>query len=234
MTDDGAGQAAGRHEVKIRIWDRPTRIFHWALVVLFVVCFMSGRNGRFDVHVPAGQALLVLVAARVLWGFVGSSSSRFRAFLRPVREVAAYLPTLAKRAPDGHPGHNPIGGLSVAAMLLALLVQAGLGVFAADVDGLYEGPLSFLVSYGAARRAAELHAVVVDVLLILVLLHLAAILFHRLYKRERLVKPMLTGWASLPAGTREPRFVSDGRALLALALAAAVILGGFALAQRFL
>lgn len=234
MTNDGAGQAAGRRKVKVRVWDRPTRIFHWALVVLFVVCFLSGRNGRFDVHVPAGQALLVLVAARVLWGFVGSASSRFRAFLRPVREVAAYLPTLAKRAPDGHPGHNPLGGLSVAAMLLALLVQAGLGVFAADVDGLYEGPLSFLVSYEAARRAAELHATVVDVLLILVLLHLAAIVFHRLYKREPLVKPMLTGWASLPAGTREPHFVSDGRALLVLALAAAVILGGFALAQRFL
>ena len=218
----------------MRIWDRPTRIFHWVLVVLFVVCFMSGRNGRFDVHVPAGQALLVLVAARVLWGFVGSASSRFRTFLRPVREIAAYLPTLVKRAPGGHPGHNPLGGLSVAAMLLALLVQAGLGVFAVDVDGLHEGPLSFLVSYEAARRAAELHGRVVDALLVLVGLHLAAVAFYWLYKRENLVKPMLTGRASLPPGTSEPRFESDRRALLVLALAAAVILGGFALAQRFL
>ena len=235
MADGGTGQAAGRHPVRmVRIWDRPTRIFHWVLVVLFVVCFMSGRNGRFDIHVPAGQALLVLVAARILWGFAGSASSRFRAFLRPMREITAYLPTLAKRSPGGHPGHNPLGGLSVAAMLLTLLVQASLGVFAVDVDGLHEGPLSFLVSYTAARRAAELHGLVVDALLVLVGLHLAAVAFYWLYKRENLVKPMLTGRASLPSGTPGPRLVSDWRALLVLAFAAAVILGGFALAQRFL
>ncbi len=227
------GRSAGL--VKVRIWDRPTRIFHWVLVVLVVVCYLSGDNGRFDIHLVAGQALLVLVLARVLWGFVGSEPSRFRAFVRPVREIAAYVRTLGKRAPGHHPGHNPLGGLSVVAMLLVLLLQAGLGVFAVDVDGLYEGPLSFLVSYDAAREAAELHEDVVDVLLILVGLHLAAILFHRLYKREKLVKPMVTGRASLPPGDRPaPRIVSDWRALLVLAIAAAVVLGGFELAWRFL
>ena len=220
---------------KVRIWDRPTRIFHWVLVALVVVCFLSGRNGRFDIHIPAGQALLVLVAARIAWGFVGSEPSRFRAFVRPLREIAAYVRTVGKRAPGYHTGHNPLGGLSVVAMLLVLLLQTGLGVFAVEVDGLYEGPLSFLVSYEAAREAAELHAVVVDGLLILVGLHLAALLFHRIYKRERLVKPMVTGWASHPPGERPPpRLVSDWRALLVLAVAAAVILGSFELAWRFL
>ena len=220
---------------KVRIWDRPTRIFHWVLVVLVVVCYLSGRNGRFDIHIPAGQALLVLVAARILWGFVGSEPSRFRSFVRPVREIAAYVRTLGKRAPGYHAGHNPLGGLSVVAMLLVLLAQTGLGVFAVEVDGLYEGPLSFLVSYEAAREAAELHAVVVDGLLILVGLHLAALIFHRVYKRERLVKPMVTGWASHPLGERPaPRLVSDWRALLVLAVAAALVLGSFELAWRFL
>ena len=229
----GEGTAGGSQ--KVRIWDRPTRIFHWVLVVLVVVCYLSGRNGRFDIHIPAGQALLVLVAARILWGFVGSESSRFRSFVRPVREIAAYVRTLGKRAPGYHAGHNPLGGLSVVAMLLVLLAQTGLGVLAVDVDGVYEGPLSFLVSYEAAREAAELHAVVVDGLLILVGLHLAALIFHRVYKRERLVKPMVTGWASHPLGERPPpRLVSDWRALLVLAVAAAVILGGFELAWRFL
>ena len=232
MTDD-EGRPAGPREV--RIWDLPTRIFHWVLVVLVVVCYLSGDNGRFDIHIPAGQALLVLVFARVLWGFVGSEPSRFRAFVRPVGEIAAYVRTLGKRAPGHHPGHNPLGGLSVVAMLAVLLLQAGLGIFAVDVDGLYEGPLSFLVSYDAAREAAELHGDVVDVLLILVGLHLAAILFYRVFKRERLVKPMVTGRAELPPGGRPPpRLVSAWRALLVLAIAAAVILGGIELAWRFL
>ena len=217
------------------MWDRSTRIFHWVLVVLVVVCYLSGRNGRFDIHIPAGQALLVLVVARVLWGFVGSEPSRFRAFVRPVREIAAYVRTVGRRAPGHHPGHNPLGGLSVVAMLLFLLLQAGLGVFAVDVDGLHEGPLSFLVSYDAARAAAELHGDVVDVLLVLVGLHVAALLYHRLWKRERLVKPMVTGWAELPPGDRPaPRLASDWGALLVLAVTAAVVLGGFQLAWRFL
>ena len=220
---------------KVRIWDRPTRIFHWVLVVLVVVCYLSGDNGRFDIHIPAGQALLVLVVARLLWGFAGSEPSRFRAFVRPVREIAAYVRTLGRRAPGYHAGHNPLGGLSVVAMLLVLLLQAGLGVFAIDTDGLYEGPLSFLVSYDAAREAAELHGDVVDLLLILIGLHLAAILFYRLWKREKLVKPMVTGRAELPSGARPaPRLVSDWRALLVLAIAAAVVLGGFELAWRIL
>ena len=220
---------------RARIWDRPTRIFHWVLVVLVVVCYLSGDNGRFDIHIPAGQALLVLVVARIFWGFAGSEPSRFRSFVRPFREIAAYVRTLGRRSPGYHPGHNPLGGLSVVAMLLVLLVQAGLGIFAVDTDGLYEGPLSFLVSYDAAREAAELHEDVVDLLLILIGLHLAAILFYRLWKREKLVKPMVTGWAELPSGARAaPRLVSDWRALLVLAIAAALILGGFELARRFL
>ena len=220
---------------EVRIWDLPTRIFHWVLVALVVVCYLSGDNGRFDIHIPAGQALLVLVFARVLWGFVGSEPSRFRAFVRPVREIAAYVRTLGKRAPGHHPGHNPLGGLSVVAMLAVLLLQAGLGIFAVDVDGYNEGPLSFLVSYDAAREAAALHGDVVDVLLVLLGLPPAAILFYRLWKRERLVKPMVTGRATLPAAGRPaPRLVSAWRALLVLAIAAAVILGGIELAWRFL
>ncbi len=226
MTEGGEGPR------EAPVWDRPTRVFHWVLVVLVVVCYLSGRNGRFDIHIPAGQALLVLVAARILWGFAGSASSRFRAFIRPVREIAAYLPTLVRREPDGRAGHNPLGGLSVVAMLLVLVVQASLGLFAVDVDGFNDGPLSFLVSYDAAREAAELHAMVVDGLLILVGLHIAAVLFHLVYKRENLTKAMLTGRGRLAAGQTPPRLVSDRRALLVLLLAAAAVLGGIEVAAR--
>ena len=226
MTEGGEGPR------EAPVWDRPTRVFHWVLVLLVVVCYLSGRNGRFDIHIPAGQALLVLVAARILWGFAGSASSRFRTFIRPAREIAAYLPTLLRRKPDGRAGHNPLGGLSVVAMLLVLVAQAGLGLFAVDVDGLNDGPLSVLVSYDAAREAAELHAMVVDGLRILVGLHLAAVLFHLLYKRENLTKAMLTGRGRLAAGQTPPRLVSDRRALLVLVLAAAAVLGGIEVAAR--
>jgi hypothetical protein len=117
-------------------------------------------------------------------------------------------------------------------MLLMLLLHTGLGLFAADVDGLHEGPLSFLVSYDQARQASELHALAVDILLGLVGLHLAAILFHLVYKRENLTGAMVTGRGPVPAGLQEPRIAGDGRAVLVLAIAVMVVIGGIELAQR--
>ena len=219
---------------RIRVWDRPTRIFHWLLVILFVVCFISGRQERFDIHIVAGQALLVLVVARILWGIVGSETSRLHRLVRSPAEIAAYVRVIFRRAPDRHAGHNPLGGLSVVAMLAALLLQTGLGLFAADVDGLHEGPLSFLVSYDLARQASDLHGLVVDILLALVVLHLAAIAFHLLYKRENLTGPMLTGRAEVSERFEAPRLASDSRALLVLVLAVIAIIGGIELVSRLL
>ena len=102
----------------VRVWDRPTRVFHWVLVVLFIVCYVSGDRGRFDIHIVAGQALLILVVARIIWGFVGSDTARFRHFLRPPGEAMAHVRTLGERRPGHDVGHNPLGGLSVVAMLL--------------------------------------------------------------------------------------------------------------------
>ncbi len=218
---------------KVRVWDRPIRIFHWALVALFGICYASASFGLLDVHIMAGKVLLVMVVARVLWGFLGSDSARFLSFVRPLREIFAYLPGLLKRSPDDYPGHNPLGGLSVVAMLLVLVAQVGLGFFAIDIDGLYEGPLGILASYETARAAAGWHgAVVIYILLGLVGLHLAAVAFHLFYKRENLVTPLVTGWATLPAA-KPPRLVPDWRALLVLALAAALVFGGIELFQRY-
>lgn len=226
--DSSAGEEITR---RIPIWDRPTRVFHWVLAILFVVCFVSGSRGAFDIHIPAGQALLVLVVARIVWGLVGSETSRLATLVRSPATILAYLRTVPRRVPDRYGGHNPLGGLSVVAMLALLLLQTGLGLFAADVDGLYEGPLSLLVSYDLAREAADLHALVVDILLGLVGLHLAAILFHLVHKRENLTGAMVTGRGPVPAGTREPRIAGDGRALLVLAIAAAIVIGGIELAR---
>ena len=230
MADRESG-AQGESTRRIPIWDRPTRIFHWVLAILFVVCFVSGSRGAFEIHIPAGQALLVLVVARILWGFVGSETSRLARLVRSPATILAYVRTVPRREPDRYGGHNPLGGLSVIAMLALLLLQTGLGLFAADVDGLYEGPLSLLVSYDLAREASELHALVVDVLLVFVGLHLAAILFHLIYKRENLTGAMVTGRGPVPAAFEEPRIAGDGRAVVVLAVAAAVVLGGIEIAR---
>ncbi len=215
----------------VRIWDRPTRVFHWVLVVLFIVCYVSGDRGRFDIHIMAGQALLILVVARIIWGFTGSATARFRQFLRPPGMILAHVRSLGERRPGHDSGHNPLGGLSVVLMLSVLVIHTGSGLFAVDVDGWNEGPLSHLVSYEAARNASGVHAVTVDVLLALVALHLAAVGFHWVYKRDNLIGPMVTGRKRLPPGHDVPRFVPDLWALVTLAVAASVVLGALSFAR---
>ena len=218
----GANPEPGR---PVRVWDRPTRVFHWVLVVLFIVCYVSGDRGRFDIHIIAGQALLILVVARIIWGFVGSDTARFRHFLRPPGDVMAHVRSLGERRPGHDTGHNPLGGLSVVLMLFVLVVHMVSGLFAVDVDGWNEGPLSHVVNYEAARNASGVHAVTVDILLVLVGLHVAAVGFHWLYKRDNLILPMVTGRKRLPPERDAPRLVPDLLALAALAVAASVVLG---------
>ncbi len=223
----GADPKPGR---PVCVWDRPTRVFHWVLVVLFVVCYVSGDRGRFDIHIMAGEALLILVVARIIWGFVGSDTARFRHFLRPPGEIMAHVRSLGERRPGHEVGHNPLGGLSVVLMLFLLVIHTGSGLLAVDVDGWNEGPLSHLVSYEAARSASAVHAITVDMLLVLVALHVAAVGFHWLYRRDNLIGPMVTGRKRLPPQREAPRLVADIRALAALAIAAAVVCAVLSLA----
>lgn len=237
---EDAGEAAS-----VRVWDRPTRIFHWLLAFLFVLCYISGDRGYFEIHLLAGQILAVLVLTRILWGFLGSDSALFRNFLRPPREIVAYLSLMFFRSqPDRAIGHNPLGGLSVAVMLILLTVHCALGILAENVDGYASGPLAFLIDYERAQLAAMWHEETANALLVLVALHLAAILFHLIYKRENLILAMVTGRAeirhSAKSGARNDgpipplRFASELRALALLILVAVSLFGGFALAQRFL
>ncbi len=206
------------------VWDLATRIFHWLLVALLAICYISADQGRFDVHIPAGQALLVLITARIVWGFCGSDSSRFRKFLN-IQSIPAYLKTLFRRSPDRHPGHNPLGGLWIVTFLVLLLVHIGLGLFATDIDLLNEGPLSYLVSFEAAREAAELHDLMMNILILMIVIHLLAILFHQFYKRENLTKSMITGTSMLHADTAAPEMVPVRRALIVLLASTVGVLG---------
>ncbi|MES1262768.1 MAG: cytochrome b/b6 domain-containing protein, partial [Peristeroidobacter soli] len=136
-----------------RVWDLPTRLTHWLFVIGLGVSWWTAETGRLEWHRWSGYALLALVSFRLYWGFVGSSTARFRNFVRGPRAIAAYL-----RDGNGTSiGHNPLGALSVLALLGLLLAQIVLGLFAVDVDGIESGPLSLYVSFETGRACAEWH-----------------------------------------------------------------------------
>jgi cytochrome b len=177
---------------KLRVWDLPTRLFHWALAACVVGSLVSVNLGGNAVawHFRFGYAILTLLLFRLAWGFVGPRYARFASF--PPRPAAAlgYLRRAASE-PD-RPGHSPLGALSVYALLLALAVQVGTGLFANDAI-MWDGPLKNLVSNATSDSLTRLHKINRFVLVGLVLLHLAAIAFYALVLRRNLVRPMLTG-----------------------------------------
>ncbi len=205
-----------------RVWDLPTRLAHWLLVALFCCSWWTAETGRLDGHRLSGCSILALLLFRVGWGLFGSSSARFAGFLRGPAAVRDYARRLLERPGAESAGHNPMGGWSVMAMLAALLLQAGSGLFAVDTDGIESGPLSHLLSFPAGRSAAAVHGYSFDLLLVLVGLHLAAIAFYVFYKQQNLLRAMLDGMKALPADPRF-RFVGWRRALLAALLAAGLV-----------
>jgi cytochrome b len=205
------------------VWDLPTRLFHWSIVLLVLAQWVSAEWNllSMDWHFRFGYATLTLVLFRIAWGFVGSQSARFATFLRGPRAIADYVPHLASRSAPAHAGHNPLGGWSALALILLLLAQGVTGLFSSDDISLY-GPLAERVSADTMDLMTRLHKQSTDVLLILIGLHLLAIAFHTLWKRERLVAAMFSGRKALPADPNL-RFAGNGRALLVLAATSAVV-----------
>lgn len=212
-------------EKSVRVWDLPTRLFHWALVVLIALQFATAEFGFLSMqwHYRFGWATLALIVFRVLWGFAGSQTSRFADFLRGPQAVANYIRTMFSAPPSVRLGHNPLGGWSVVTMLVCVLVQAASGLFASD--GIDEdGPFVGAVSGATVKLATQLHHLGETVLLVLIALHIGAVLLHWLLKHDNLIAPMITGRkrADAPAPMR---FASNWRALvLIVVIAAAVVI----------
>jgi cytochrome b len=182
---------------QIRVWDAPIRVFHWLLASAFATAWWTAENGQLQYHRYSGYLLIGLLVFRIYWGFAGSTSARFGSFLRSPASALRYL-TMALRRPTQRSaahsiGHNPAGGWSVLAMLVLLLTQVVLGLFAVDVDGLESGPLSYLVSFEVGRSCAQWHGTVFNVLQVLIALHVAAVLFYLWYRRDNLITPMIFG-----------------------------------------
>lgn len=206
----------------IKVWDLPTRVFHWALVVLIFLAWLTQQLEADTWHYRIGETILTLLLFRVAWGFVGSDTARFVKFLRSPLAALEHLSHLRGREPDTEIGHNAAGGWMVLVLLGLLALQTGTGLFSQDED-VTEGPLKHLISDDQSNFIARIHATVFWVILAAVAMHVAAVTAYVVLKRHDLVRPMLTGTKSLPSGTPAPRLVSPLWALPILAAAAGAV-----------
>jgi len=209
---------------RVLVWDLPTRLFHWLLVALVIISFLTGNIGgnAMRYHECSGIAILVLLLFRLVWGFIGSRESRFVTFVRGPSAVARYAKTLLSRDSAPFFGHNPLGGWSIIAMLFALLVQAATGLFAND-DIITEGPLFDRVSKATSDGLTRIHKLNEEVIIALVSIHLLAVVFYVFFKRENLLKPMVTGVKEWRGTVVQPATVRSWVAALVAGLAALAV-----------
>ena len=213
--------ASSRH----RIWDLPTRTFHWALLLCFVGAIASVKAGQMQAHLVFGSSLLALVLFRILWGFLGSQTSRFQSFLPYPKALLACLKALFRKN-SSHIGHDALGGLATLTLLTIFLVIPVVGMFAND-DILFEGPLAPLVSQSLSNDLTFVHKKLVDISIVLVSLHVTVVLFNRFYKKDDLISPMLDGNKTLSPRlaqqAQQLRFASHTRAVLCFSFVAALV-----------
>lgn len=194
----------------IRVWDIAVRIFHWSLVIAFTTAYLSGDE-ELLLHINAGYVVLGLIAFRIIWGFIGTRYARFGNFIYSPAKIFAYARSLAKRAPPHYIGHNPLGGLMVVALLIALsatcytglklyAVEEGKGPLAGNnsislIANAYahEGGHHHTTDHRAEEYWHELHELFVNLSLGLVALHIAGVVVSSFLHKEALVKAMVTG-----------------------------------------
>ncbi len=201
-----------RNSGRVKVWDLPLRIFHWGLVTGFIVSFVSVKTDNMEIHIISATFVLGLLIFRVLWGILGSFTSRFATFIPGFGRLFRYL----TGQDDGvlYPGHTPLGALSVVALLLCLIFQLLTGLIADD-EIYITGPLRDYVGSELSSWATARHGLMSDVLLGLVALHLVAILFYWLVKKNNLVKPMFTGYKTM-YGARQGTDYAEYSILVAL------------------
>jgi cytochrome b len=206
----------------VKVWDLPVRLFHWSIVVLIAAAWLSQEFLWMNVHIWIGCSILTLLLFRVVWGFVGSDTARFRQFLKSPIAAFRHLSELRRREPDREIGHNAAGGWMVLVMLGLLGVQAGTGLFSND-DANTDGPLMHLVGKEDSDWLSHVHALNFKFIEIAILLHVLAIVTYAVLKRQNLVRPMLTGTKIVPGAVVAPRLVSPVWAAVTLAVAAGVV-----------
>ncbi len=174
----------------IRVWDLPIRLFHWLLVLCILGSFISVNIGGNAIqwHAYFGYSILCLLIFRIIWGFIGSTHARFASFFPTKKGILDYLGGSAPRTL----GHNPVGALSVFALLFALCIQVTTGLFVDD-EIAFQGPFVKYVSSSVSSFFSQIHEGNQVVILTLITIHIAAIWFYKKFKGENLIKPMISG-----------------------------------------
>lgn len=219
-----SARSDGRAREAVSVWDVPTRLFHWAVVLLVSGAWFTADQGYMRAHQIIGIAVLVLVVTRLIWGFIGSTTARFASFLRGPRQVLDYLKAVSGGELPLFAGHNPAGALMVMAFLAVLVTQATTGLFAND-GVKFHGPLALEISASTSDFVTQLHMWLFNGILLLVWMHVLAIFYYWLVRDENLVRPMLTGAKhpeDVPPGT-SLRFANPRVALMVLVAVAGVV-----------
>ncbi|MFI5024514.1 MAG: cytochrome b/b6 domain-containing protein [Alphaproteobacteria bacterium] len=212
----------------IKVWDLPTRLFHWALVASIVLAYFTSA-GRphgllFALHLTGGYAVVLLLLFRLAWGVFGGEHARFASFLSGWAQVKQHASELLRLAPERSLGHNATGGWMIVLMLATLLAIVLTGLFAQGVTG-GAGPLSGVLPTALVRPVGNLHQVLGNAILVLAGLHIVGVLAESLLNRENLVRAMITGRKSAAAAeARDARAAPPVRAVLLIVLLA--FLGG--------
>jgi cytochrome b len=175
----------------VRVWDLPTRLFHWSLVASFAIAFLTSESEKLrDIHVLAGYALAGLIVFRLLWGFVGGGYSRFAEFLPTPQKLVGYLKSLMDGKPQHYVGHNPAGAVAIFLLL-------GFGMVAAASGWAVYGDMG-------GHFMEELHEGASNGMMAIVGIHIAGVIVSSWLHRENLILAMITGWKKLrnenPAG----------------------------------
>ncbi len=206
---------------KLRVWDLPTRLFHWSLLALVLVSWFSGgEEDTAFVHRLSGMALAGLIVFRFIWGFAGGEHARFAAFFPDPRAIFAHLKNVAARTPERHLGHNPVGGVAVFLLLASVSACVITGLFSSG-EGL-SGP--FVTMFGLDMT--EIHELAFRALQALVALHLLGVVAESWLARDALVPAMITGRKTRRTG--EPG--SDAKPGSAIGLVMALLIGASATA----
>ena len=194
----------------VKIWDIPVRVFHWSLVILFIAAYVTNSLGAdyFKYHVWTGYAMIVLVSFRILWGLVGTYHARFINFVRDPIATTKYAMSFIKKSDKHYAGHNPLGAIMVVTLLLGILVQAVTGLFTND-EILNLGPLYAYVSDELSLKLTSLHRQLFYWIVGAILLHIIAVLFHIWFKRDNIIKAMLTGKKNAEGLEGEPSIKSS-------------------------